>query len=94
MTRPVQVRALKGFRLWLRYDDGTEGEVDLSEFAGRGVFRPWDDYRTFEDVRLGDHGRISWGKDVDMCPDALYLRLTGRKPEEVFRNLSEMTLDA
>jgi hypothetical protein len=37
--RPVEVRARLGFRLWLRYDDGTAGEVDLSDFAGRGVFR-------------------------------------------------------
>ena len=30
MPRPVEVRALEPYRIWLRYDDGVEGEVDLS----------------------------------------------------------------
>jgi len=42
MLRPTEVTPLPGFRLRLRYTDGTEGEVDLSHLAGRGVFRLWD----------------------------------------------------
>ena len=30
LVQPVEVRALEGYRIWLRYDDGVEGEVDLS----------------------------------------------------------------
>ncbi len=37
-VRPAEVRALEPFRIWLRYDDGIEGEVDLSDIAGRGMF--------------------------------------------------------
>ena len=37
-VRPVEVRALEPYRIWLRYDDGAEGEVDLSYLAGDGVF--------------------------------------------------------
>jgi hypothetical protein len=36
MVRPVEVRRLARYRIWLRYQDGTEGEVDLSHLAGRG----------------------------------------------------------
>ena len=38
IPRPVEVKPLENFRIWLRYDDGTEGEVNLSDVAGRGVF--------------------------------------------------------
>ena len=31
MFKPVDVRALPHYRLWLRYSDGMEGEVDLSD---------------------------------------------------------------
>ena len=34
---PVEVRALEPYRIWLRYDDGVEGELDLSDMAGKGV---------------------------------------------------------
>ena len=43
MIRPIEAAAREGFRLWLRYDDGASGEVDLSDLAGRGVFAAWID---------------------------------------------------
>lgn len=92
--RPVEVKALPDYRLWIRYADGAEGEVDLSAFAGKGVFKVWDDYRLFEDVSVGAHGELCWGDQIGMCPDALYLRLTGKRPEEVFPNLREMSVKA
>ena len=30
LVQPVAVRASEGYRIWLRYVDGEEGEVDLS----------------------------------------------------------------
>lgn len=36
MKRPVEVKALKGYRVWLRYDDGRSGEVDVSDLSGAG----------------------------------------------------------
>ena len=94
MTRPVEVKALPNFRIWLRYDDGTQGETDLSDLAGRGVFKAWDDAAVFGAVRLGSHGAIEWGSDLDICPDAMYLRLTGQSPEEYFPSLGSIHADA
>ena len=35
----VAVRALGGYRVWLRFEDGLEGELDLGEtITFRGVF--------------------------------------------------------
>ena len=78
MIRPISVEALPHFRLWLRYNDGVEGEVDLSGLAGRGVFAVWNDVAIFNGVRLGAHGAIEWGPDLDICPDSMYLRITGK----------------
>ena len=37
MEKVIDVRALDDYRIWLRFDDGAQGEVDLSDLAGRGV---------------------------------------------------------
>ena len=87
MVRPKEVRARQGYRLWLRYDDGVEGEVDLSDLAGRGVFAAWQDRAFFEAVSIDDAGAIAWGGDIELCPDAVYLRLTGKSPEDIFPNV-------
>jgi hypothetical protein len=58
------------------------------------VFEAWNDRNFFEGVRLGSHGAIEWGTDIDICPDAMYLRLTGKSPEEVFPALKSVPADA
>ena len=87
MFKPVHVKPLPDFRLYLRYEDGIEGEVDLSHLAGKGVFALWNDPGAFEKVSIGPSGAICWNDEVDLCPDALYLEITGKSPEDVFPSL-------
>lgn len=94
MFKLVEVRVLEGYRVWLRYTDGVEGEVDLSDLAGRGVLEAWNDRRFFEKARFDESGALAWGGDIDLCPDALYLRLTGKTPEDVFPKLRAMEAHA
>ena len=94
MFQVVDVRPLPGFKLRLRYSDGVEGVVDLSDLAGKGVFAAWDRAGVFEDVSIGSAGEIRWGDAVDLCPDALYMQLTGKSPDEVFPNLKRTGVDA
>ena len=84
MHRITKVSVLDGFRLALTFADGTRGTVDLSDLVGHGVFSLWNDYRAFQGVRIGDTGELVWSEQVDLCPDALYLKATGKKPEDVF----------
>ena len=39
MVHPTSVKALSKYRIWLEFDDGISGEVDLSDVAGSGVFQ-------------------------------------------------------
>ena len=61
--------------------------MDLSDLAGRGVFRAWSDRKVFEAVTVDKSGAIIWPGGVDLCSDALYLRLTGKAAEDVFPGL-------
>ena len=87
MFEPLEVKALSGYRVWIRYADSEEGEEDLSHLAGQGVFELWEDEQKWENVRVAEDGAIRWSEDVELCPDATYLKLTGKSPEEVFPNL-------
>ena len=78
LIRPTEVEARGGHRLWLRYSDGTAGEVDLSHLAGRGVFKLWETPGSFQAVRIAPSGGIAWGDDIELCPDALLFRLSGK----------------
>ena len=82
--RIIDAKALPQFRMELRFDNGETGVVDLSSFAGRGVFETWNVPGVFEDVLVTDDGAVQWPGEIDLCPDALYLRMTGISAEEVF----------
>ncbi len=76
---PERVESRGRYRIWLRFGDGEEGEVDLSDMARSGVFHvwDWDEGRVFDDVRVGRSGEIIWPYDIDLDPDVLYSRMTG-----------------
>ena len=92
--RLVEVEPRAGFCIWLRYEDGVEGEIDLSDVAGKGVFAAWLDRDFFEDVRIGELGEIAWRNEIDLCPDALYLEVTGKSPKDIWPGLRERSRSA
>jgi hypothetical protein len=94
MRKVRTVKVLQGYRLDLTFDDGVRGQVDLSDLVGRGVFALWRDYRVFEQVRIGSFGELFWDDKIDLCPDSLYLKATGKQPEDVFPALRHETAHA
>lgn len=48
LIRPLKVKALDNYKIWLQYADGTTGDVDLSDLVGKGVFRLWKKQDFFE----------------------------------------------
>ncbi len=84
MRKVSKVKILQGYRLGLEFDDGVSGTVDLSGLVGKGVFALWCDPHSFEQVRIGSSGELVWGDQIDLCPDALYLKVTGKTPEDLF----------
>jgi hypothetical protein len=81
----VEVRPLSGFRLFLRFEDGVEGEVDIASFVRfDGVFAPLKDFSQFAKVRVHPElGTVFWPNGADLDADVLYSKLTG-KPVESF----------
>lgn len=79
---PVNVRALDDLKIWLEYEDGVEGVVDLSDMRDKGVFKAWNDRSFFERVHIDAKGDVSWGFDsngveFDLATDVLYANVLG-----------------
>lgn len=83
MLKPTQVKPLPGYKIWIEYEDGELGEIDLSHLAGKGVFKAWDEPGHFERVHIDSYGAIAWDENIDMCADALYMDITGKSWEEL-----------
>ena len=83
MVRPTEVRPLPGYRIWIEYNDGESGEIDLSHLSGKGLFKAWDEPGHFETVHIDPYDAIAWDDDIDMCRYALYMELTGKSWEEL-----------
>jgi len=83
MERVTSAKALPHYRLWLRFTDGVAGEVDLSHLVGEGVFSSWHDESVFESVSVSAAGAPQWPGEIDLCPDSLYLGLTGKSWEDL-----------
>ena len=88
--QPVAVAARPNCKIWVKYADGPSGEVDLSDLAGRGPYAAWSDAEFFRGVYIDPETQaIAWGNNVEICPDAVYLAVTGRPYKEVFPELTE-----
>lgn len=84
LPRLLEIKPRAEWKLWVRYSDGTEGVADLSHLAGKGVFTIWEDPAEFRKARLDESGAIVWGDGIDVCPDSIYFRISGRDPAQYF----------
>lgn len=78
--RVVHVTSLPGYRLHVKFADGTEGEVDASRMfhgARPGVFERLRGDAQFNAVYV-DHGAVTWPGELDLAPDAMYDEISAR----------------
>ncbi|MCX6198520.1 MAG: DUF2442 domain-containing protein [Bacteroidetes bacterium] len=81
--KPIEVKALPDYRIWVSFTDGQSGEVSLMNLKGKGVFNAWDKNDLFSKVFVADNGRcIAWNEELEICPNSLYLDLIGKTFEE------------
>lgn len=75
----IEVEALEGCRLRLRFEDGVEGIADLEGILRfHGVFAPLEDVAYSAMVRVDpEPGTVAWPNGVDLDADVLYSRVTG-----------------
>ncbi len=73
-----KVEALPEYKLAVEFEDGIKGIIDLSRWKGKGVFNYWNDERNFYRFRITGDKKIEWNEEIDMDPDAFYLKLINK----------------
>lgn len=84
IAKPIEVRALKNYKIWIRYSDNLSEEIDLSHLAKQGVFKAWDNVSLFNKVYIDSETyAIAWNETIELCPSTLYLKLMGKSFSEL-----------
>ena len=60
-----------GFRIRVRFDDGSEKTVDFEHWLRGPVFEPLKDISYFRRFFV-DGGTVCWPNGADIAPEALY----------------------
>ena len=85
--RVIELEVCESYQIWVRFDDGAAGVVDLSDSAAvGGIFAQWSDEAFWRSAHIvADSGAVAWGdgSEIDVCPLSLYLDLTGQTFEEL-----------
>jgi hypothetical protein len=73
----TEARYLGDYKIWLEFNDGRKGVVDLADDLYGEHFEALRDTRRFADFYL-DYGlaTIAWHHGVDFAPDYLYDKLS------------------
>ncbi len=81
----VEVAPRGQYRLWVKFQDGVQGEIDLGpELTFQGMFASLRDPAYFARVRLDpDLGTICWPNGADWDPLTLYSIVTKRPIESL-----------
>jgi len=70
----IEAKHIEGHRVWLRFDDGACGEVDLSDELDGLVFQPLKDLKFFRRFLIR-YNTLSWENGADFAPEFLREKL-------------------
>jgi hypothetical protein len=71
-----EAKYLGDYRIWLKFTDGVEGEVDLESELWGEVFQPLKDKARFAELLLDKElETIVWPNGADFAPEFLYQKL-------------------
>lgn len=72
------VTAGENYVLFIDFDNGEQGQLDMKPFLDLGVFKRLKDHNAFSRVRVA-FDTIEWDSGVDLDPEFVYAKSQGRK---------------
>ena len=76
--RATSVKALEKYKIYVSFNDGTEGIYDLANCAGKGVFQIWEEDGYFNKVFINpENNAIAWDEELEIDTFNAYLNIRG-----------------
>jgi hypothetical protein len=76
VPRIVEAHYIAGFKIWIRFSDGAQGDVDLSQELPGPIFAPFRNVEEFRRVTLHPELRtLVWPNGADLAPEFLREKL-------------------
>jgi len=81
----VNAACLRDYYIFIEFEDGIKGVIDLADKVGRGgVFLPLVDRQYFCKMKLDSQlHTITWENGADLSPEFLYERLKQTKKQNL-----------
>ena len=70
----VDARYVRDNVFWVKFEDGSEGEVDLSTELWGPVFEQLKDVTFFRNFTVAEYGTVTWPNGADLAPEFLYAK--------------------
>jgi len=69
-----KAKYIEDYKVWLSFNDGAEGKIDLSSGLYGEIFEPLKDVEFFKLFALEGH-TLSWSNGADFAPEFLRERI-------------------
>jgi len=77
LPKIVEAHYISGFRVWIRFSDGAEGDVDLAHELTGPIFEPLRNVEEFKRFSLHPELRtLVWPNGADLAPEFLREKLS------------------
>jgi len=71
------VTYVSGYTLHVKFLDGVEGDIELTELVSKGIFKVLQNQKLFEKVFNTGYS-IAWSEELEIDSDTIYMELSGK----------------
>lgn len=76
MIEVIEAKYVQDYRVWLKFNNGKAGEVDLKEHLWGTIFVPLKEINEFKKFKVSPElGTITWENEADFAPEFLLSHL-------------------
>ncbi len=84
------VNYIGDYTIRVKFEDGAEGDIYLSDLISTGIFRELKDSHRFAQVYTTGYS-IAWSEELEIDAATIYSEMTGKDPSNYFSKQSYAT---